>query len=200
VGYRVSRRYSWREIQELARDLQTLCKEVTQQNNIPDEYDVAQSSSSMSDPRHSGSNSRIIRVERMRTERERVRSERASSEIRETPLASQTIKSHKLSFNPQEFKAAWSAKQQRASYPPLTEAEPHPSPSYLSSDAQILEESSHSGSTSGSRSASINQSHLDQPTSPWELLKDHFLAQHRLHKKHQEEREAVEDIDHKVDP
>jgi len=32
------------------------------------------------------------------------------------------------------------------------------------------------------------------------MLKDHFLAQHRLHKKHQEEREATEDVDHQVDP
>ena len=196
MGYRVSRRYSWREIQELARDLQTLCKEVTQHDDVSDEYDVAQSSSSISNARHSVSESRIIRVERMRTERERVRSERARSDVRETPLVSQTIKSHKLSFNPQEFKAAWSAKQQRNSYPTFTEAEQDPSSSDLSSDAQILEDSFHSAS----HSASINQSQSDQSTSPWELLKDHFLAQHRLYKRHQEEREATEDIDPQVDP
>ena len=149
----MSRLYAWREIQELARDLQTLYH----------------GRSSQSSEEH---HSRIVRAERIKMEQERARLEIQAEAL--------STSSTKFNFDAQDFKTAWKNRQTNAS--PCVES---------SSTRSDESTQGHTRDKSGSPQV---QSCDQRPTaqrlnntqgasvSSWELLRDHFLEQHRLHK------------------
>ena len=170
MGRRVSRLYAWHEIQELARDLQALYhekSEETQQADVHLEEQITTAPQS-SEEHHS----RIVRVEQIRLERQRARLERREE------VQSKT--SRTLNFNAQDFKLAWKNRQKKvsafvdtSSNRPDQSAQDHTRYHPVSTQPQSLHQIS---------KTQCNH-HVHAPTSsPWELLRDHFLEQHRLHK------------------
>ena len=153
MGRRVSRLYAWREIQELARDLQTLYH----------------GSSSQPSEEH---RSRIVRVERIKMEQDRARLEIQAEAL--------SASSKQFNFDAQDFKTAWKNRQVNVS-------------SCVESSSSQLDESTQGPARDNSTPSQaqnddqrVTAQRLDKTqegsASPWELLRDHFLEQHRLHK------------------
>ena len=208
MGYRASRLYSWREVQELARELQSMhrASHVDLKAYKHHQREVVDQSMSTSiadeDKLYEASQSRIVRVERLKAEQALKMLERPGNDKapkRYTPTHS---------FNPQAFKAAWRAGQQEANHhsslhevsvlstnqsevPDLTPTQmiaPH------SAQVQGIDKAFNERVATPPTTSQDPTRHRasGQPPSPWELLRDHFIEQHRLYKAQHEHRETDE--------
>ena len=181
MGYRASRLYSWSEIQALARELQTMHRTLTEMSEVERDGELNQVELTRSRV-SSESDSRIVRVERIRAERERIKSDQSKSRSSHQRSNHSELESAKREFNAQDFKAAWLASQQKEYSPQHTFHDRSGMSIRESDDVTVSQLDPQHSSLKASDRLPV-QDH----ESPWEMLRDYFLEQHRRQKTEQSE-------------
>lgn len=203
MAYRTSRLYSWREVQELARALQSMRRASRVDVKTDEQRQRERADQLMSAPMtpedalQDASQSRIVRVERLKAEHALKKPERPDHNTEPTRSSSVS------SFNLQAFKAAWRAGQQEVTpYSPLNEVSVTPLKSQSSNltptqtaQPQGVDRASNArvATSPPSPQGSTRTQASGASSSPWELLRDHFVAQHRLYQAQRERREEDQD-------